>query len=112
MFPKKQLGQLTSKASKPFRGIETWMNSRRIIFIFHRFGCHGPLAIIVLANPREPHYQGGHCPVGLQQCQRTALDEIKPGEAQSDFLCLFRSKKLLPRLLDLVEAKDDPIVCG
>ena len=59
--------------------------------------------------PREPRFQGRTLTSWLQQCNDTPLDETQRlSEAQTAVRSM-PIKKVLPRLLNLVEAKDDPV---
>ena len=63
----------------------------------------------MLPFPLEPHYQGRSLSSWLQQCSDTPLDETQRlAEAQTAIRAM-PVKKVLPRLLDLVEAKDDEV---
>jgi HEAT repeat protein len=65
--------------------------------------------VILLSFPREPHYQGRTLTSWLQQCNDTPLDETQRlSEAQTAVRAI-PFKQVLPELLKLVKAKDDPI---
>ena len=65
--------------------------------------------VILLSFPREPHYQGRSLTSWLQQCNDTSLDETQRlSEAQTAVRAM-PIKNVLPRLLNLVEDKDDPV---
>ena len=65
--------------------------------------------VVLLSFSREPNYQGRSLTSWLQQCNDTPLDETQHlSEAQSAVRAML-VKKVLPRLLELVEAKDDPV---
>ena len=79
----------------------------RSIFIFIALAL--ALSGIILSFPREPHFQGRTLTSWLQQCNDTPLDETQRlSEAQTAVRAM-PIKKVLPRLLNLVEAKDDPV---
>ena len=65
--------------------------------------------VILLSFPREPHYQGRSLTSWLQQCNDTPLDETQRlSEAQTAVRAM-PVKQVLPELLKLVKAKDDPV---
>ncbi|MGD1089003.1 MAG: hypothetical protein ABR955_09820, partial [Verrucomicrobiota bacterium] len=83
------------------------MKTRRIfIFIAMVLALGG---VVLLSFSREPHYQGRSLTSWLQQCNDTPLNETQRlSEAQTAVRAM-PIKKVLPRLLKLVEAKDDPV---
>ena len=83
------------------------MNSRRI-FVLITLAVVA-MGFVVLSFLREPHYRGRSLSSWLQQCSDTPLDETQRlAEAQTAIRAM-PVKKVLPRLLDLVEAKDDAV---
>jgi HEAT repeat protein len=80
----------------------------RSIFIFNALAL-ALGGVILLSFPREPHYQGRTLTSWLQQCNDTPLDETQRlSEAQTAVRAM-PVKQVLPELLKLVKAKDDPI---
>jgi hypothetical protein len=80
----------------------------RSIFIFNALAL-ALGGVILLSFPREPHYQGRTLTSWLQQCNDTPLDETQRlSEAQTAVRAI-PVKQVLPELLKLVKAKDDPI---
>jgi hypothetical protein len=80
----------------------------RHIFIFIALVLAGE-GFILLALPHEPYYQGRSLSSWLQQCNDTSLDETQRlSEAQSAVRTM-PVKRVLPRILELVQAKDDPV---
>jgi HEAT repeat protein len=84
------------------------MKNRRIfIFIALVLALSG--IILLPMYPREPRFQGRTLTSWLQQCNDTPLDETQRlSEAQTAVRAM-PIKKVLPRLLNLVETKDDPV---
>jgi len=84
------------------------MKNRRIfIFIALVLALSG--IILLPMYPREPRFQGRTLTSWLQQCNDTPLDETQRlSEAQTAVRAM-PIKKVLPKLLNLVEAKDDPV---
>ena len=82
-------------------------NQRIFIFIALVLALSG--IILLPMYPREPRFQGRTLTSWLQQCNDTSLDETQRlSEAQTAVRAM-PIKKVLPRLLNLVEAKDDPV---
>jgi HEAT repeat protein len=82
-------------------------NQRIFIFIALVLALSG--IILLPMYPREPRFQGRTLTSWLQQCNDTPLDETQRlSEAQTAVRAM-PIKKVLPRLLNLVEAKDDPV---
>jgi len=79
---------------------------RKFAFITLALVCAG---IALLSLPREPRYQGRSLSAWLQQCNDTPLNETQRlSEAQTAVRAM-PVKKVLPQLLELVEARDDPV---
>ena len=82
-------------------------NQRIFIFIALVLALSG--IILLPMYPREPRFQGRTLTSWLQQCNDTPLDETQRlSEAQTAVRAM-PIKNVLPRLLNLVEDKDDPV---
>jgi HEAT repeats len=83
------------------------MKNRRIFIFIALVVTLG--GVILLSFPPEPHYQGRSLTSWLQQCNDTPLDETQRlSEAQTAVRSM-PANKVLPSLLELVKAKDDPV---
>jgi HEAT repeat protein len=79
---------------------------RKFAFIALALVCSG---IVLLSVPREPYYQGRSLSSWLQQCNDTPLDETQHLSEAQNAVRAMPVKKVLPRLLELVETEDDPV---
>jgi hypothetical protein len=77
----------------------------RFIFILFVLGILG--AVIVCT--RQPRYHGRTLTSWLRQYGCTSLDEPQRRQEAQSAVRAIGTKKALPKLLNLVEAKDDPV---
>jgi HEAT repeat protein len=77
----------------------------RFIFILFVLGILGVLIVCT----RQPRYHGRTLASWLQQYSYTALDEPQRRQEAQNAVSAIGAKKALPKLLNLVEAKDDPV---
>ena len=66
------------------------------------------IGIILMLCAREARYRGRSLTSWLQRCSDTPLDETQRLQEAQDAVRVIGAKRALPKLLDLVEAKDDP----
>jgi HEAT repeat protein len=67
------------------------------------------IGIILMLSAREPRYRGRSLTSWLQQCYETPLNESQRLAEAQQAVCAMPLDKVLPRLLRLVEARDDPV---
>jgi HEAT repeat protein len=77
----------------------------RFIFILFVLGILGALIVCT----RQPRYHGRTLTSWLRQYSCTSLDEPQRRQEAQNAVRTIGTKKVLPKLLNLVEAKDDPI---
>ena len=77
----------------------------RFIFILFVLGILGALIVCT----RQPRYHGRTLTSWLQQYSCTSLDEPQRRQEAQNAVRAIGTKKVLPKLLNLVEAKDDPV---
>ncbi|MGH7975874.1 MAG: HEAT repeat domain-containing protein [Limisphaerales bacterium] len=73
-----------------------------ILFIF------GMLGVLVVCT-REPRYHGKTLTSWLQQCDDTPLSEHQRRQEAQEAVRAIGAKKALPKLFNLIEAKNDPV---
>ena len=73
-----------------------------ILFVLVIFG-------VLIAGTRDPRYHGRTLTHWLQQYSNTPLDESQRRQEAQNAVIAIGAKKTLPKLLKLVEAKDDPV---
>jgi HEAT repeat protein len=67
------------------------------------------IGIILMLSAREPRYRGRSLTSWLQQCYETPLNESQRLAEAQQAVRAMPLDKVLPRLLRLVEARDDPV---
>ena len=77
----------------------------RFIFVLFAVAMLGVLAVGI----REPHYHGRTLTRWLQQYHSTSLDETQRLQEAQNAVRAIGAEKVLPKLLNLVETKDDPV---
>jgi hypothetical protein len=65
--------------------------------------------LVVVICEREPRYHGRTLISWLQQYDYTPLNESQHRQEAQDAVRAIGVKKALPKLLNLVQAKDDPV---
>lgn len=90
---------------KPDSSLKNAAVKPRFVFILFVLGILGVLIVCT----RQPRYHGRTLTSWLQQCWDTSLMETQRLAQAQEAIRAIGAKKVLPNLLKLVEAKDDPV---